>query len=58
MNNILAALMLSNGWSIEQAKTAVNEMLSQILSGASPFDVVLEYGLEIEYIENLLDCFC
>lgn len=58
MNNLISALMASNGYDEAEATEAIQQMKNEILHGCDPSEVLYDYGLEPDYIENLLDCFC
>ncbi len=56
--NLLSALMASNDYDEQEAKEVIKQMKNEVLHGTDPEEVLYDYGLEPDYIMDLLDCFC
>lgn len=55
MSDLELALMNSQGISLEEAQRIVDDMKDQVLEGEDPEEVLLEYGLEPDYVMDIID---
>jgi uncharacterized protein (DUF433 family) len=51
----LAKALLNQGNSIEETREIIKEMIEDIINGANPEEVLYDYGLEPDYIFDLLE---
>ena len=53
--NLLKALMYSQDLTRQEAMEELNEMKERLFEGEDPEEILLEYGLEPDYVFDLLD---
>ena len=53
--NLLTALMHSQDLTRQEAMDELNEMKERLFEGEDPEEILLEYGLEPDYVFDLLD---
>lgn len=53
---LLQALMNGHNLTLLEASNVRKEMREEVLNGADPEEVLYEYGLEPDYIMDLIDC--
>lgn len=53
-NNDLYSALINQGNSLEEAKEMINEMIERVFEGENPEDVLQEFGLEPDYIFDIL----
>lgn len=49
------ALMNVNDWTLEEADAEIQTMHNRTYSGENPEDILFEYGLEPDYIFDILN---
>lgn len=53
--NLLAVLMISQDLTRAEALAELNEMRERMFDGEDPEEILYEYGLEPDYVFDLLD---
>ena len=53
--NLLTALMRSQDFTKQEAMDELNEMKERVFEGEDPEEILYEYGLEPDYVFDLLD---
>ena len=53
--SLLAALIHSQDFTKQEALDVLNEMKERVFEGEDPEEILYEYGLEPDYILDLLD---